>query len=92
MTEDKKRETGQQPESNLVYSSDLKSIVRLAREAGRSDLDIMKAILRGEFGTTHRKQLLLSWAPAFGREPKDILREAALHGLIPNAAMPAKRG
>ena len=72
----------------LVYSSDRKRIVALARAAGKSDEEIMKAILRGEYGVRHRKRLLLDWAVALGKEPSGILREAVRYGLLPNDRMP----
>jgi len=72
----------------LVCSSDRKRIVALARAAGKSDEEIMKAILRGEYGVKHRKQLLLDWADALGKGPNEILREAVRFGLLPDDRMP----
>jgi hypothetical protein len=74
--------------SRLVYSTDRKKIVALAREAGRSDRDIIRQLLRGEYGVVHRKRVLLEWADALGMQPSEILREALQAGLIPNDRPP----
>ena len=75
--------------SRPVYSTDRKRIVRLAREAGFSDRDILKQLLRGEYGVSHRKKVLLEWAEALGMEVSEILHEAMLAGLIPNDRPPS---
>ncbi|MFQ5695209.1 MAG: hypothetical protein ACE5HB_04395 [Terriglobia bacterium] len=72
----------------IVYSTDRKRVVALAREAGYSDYQIMKQLLAGEAGVTHRKRVLLEWADALGAKPSEILRAAARSGLIPNDRMP----
>ena len=72
----------------LVYSTDRKKIVALLREAGFADGDIIRRLLSGEYGTTHRKKVLLDWADALGMKPTEILREALRMGLIPNDQMP----
>lgn len=76
--------------SRTVYSSDKKRLVRLARENGRSDCEIMKVLLRGEYGVLHRKKILLDWAGAFGMQPNEILRAAVECGLLRNDRMPPK--
>lgn len=76
--------------NRLVYSTDRRRIVALAREAGFSDRDILRQLLRGERGVEHRKKVLLEWAHALGMEPTEILREAMRAGLIPNDRPPKR--
>ncbi len=78
-------------QDTLVYSTDANKIILLARAAGFSDLDIMRKLLENVYGVNQRKRLLLQWANDLGKEPSEILREAARHGLIPNDRMPPKR-
>jgi hypothetical protein len=84
-------QSGGDDNEKLVYSTDPEKIVKLARETGMSDLEIIRMLVRGVYGTGDRKRLIVSWAKALGREPSDLLREATRHGLIPNDRMPPKR-
>ena len=80
----------ERPRTALVYSTDRKKIIALLREEGFSDREIMRRLLSGEAGVTHRKKVLLDWAAALGLEPSEVLREATQFGLIPNDRMPKK--
>jgi hypothetical protein len=86
----KKRGSEKSEEEELVYSTDAGKIVRLAKEAGFSDLEIMKRLLAAVYGTNARKRILISWAERLGKTAKEILLDAAQHGLIPNDRMPPK--
>ena len=72
----------------LVYSTDKKRTVELLREDGKSDCEIMRYLLRGEYGVIRRKRILLEWAGAFGMESNEILRRAVGCGLLLNDRMP----
>lgn len=63
--------------------------MKLAREKGLSDRDIIRQLLRGEYGVVHRKRVLLEWADALGMDVNEILREAVQAGLIPNDRPPS---
>lgn len=77
--------------TRLVYSSDKKRLVELCRELNYSDCEIMRIILRGEYGVIHRKWILLDWAAALEMDASEVLREAVRCGLLANDRMPRKK-
>lgn len=73
-----------------IYSTDKRRIVMMAREEGLSDCEILRQLLRGEYGIFHRKQILLDWAGALEMEASEVLRTAVECGLLANDRMPPK--
>ncbi len=65
-------------------------LIEVAREAGFSDSDILREVLRGEYGWTHRRELAVEWGQLLGLDASDALRLAHEAGLIPSAHPPRK--
>ena len=63
-------------------------LIRAAREAGFSDEDILREVLRGVYGSEKRRRLLVEWGELLGRTPSDALRIAHGVGPIPSAHPP----
>lgn len=67
--------------SKLVYSDDRVAVIRLARERGHSDAQILSALVANEFGDRARLAIIDDWAPALGltrEEARAIARRAGL--------------
>ena len=63
-------------------------LIRAAREAGFSDEEILREVLRGVYGGEKRRKLVVEWGELMGRTPSDALRIAHAAGLIPSAHPP----
>jgi hypothetical protein len=63
-------------------------LIGAAREAGFSDEDILREILRGVYGGKKRRKMVVEWGELLGRTPSDALRIAHAAGLIPSAHPP----
>ena len=66
-------------------------LVQTAREVGFSDAEILREILRGEYGGDHRRSLVVEWGEFLGLDATAALRLARDAGLIPTAHPPRKR-
>lgn len=67
------------------------SAIKMAREAGMSDKEILKCVLRGESGGNNRRELVIEWGKALGYDASDALRLAHSAGLIPSPHPPRKK-
>jgi hypothetical protein len=63
-------------------------LIRAAREAGFSDEEILREVLRGVYGGEKRRRLVVEWGDLLGRTPSDALRISHAAGLIPSAHPP----
>ena len=63
-------------------------LIRAARDAGFSDADILREVLRGVYGSEKRRQTVVEWGELLGRTPSEALRIAHAAGLIPSAHPP----
>lgn len=63
-------------------------LIRAAREAGFSDEEILREVLRGVYGGEKRRRLVVEWGDLLGRTPSEALRIAHGGGLIPSAHPP----
>ena len=63
-------------------------LIRAAREAGFSDSEIFKEVLRGVYGGEKRRRMVVEWGELLGRTPSDALRLAHAAGLLPSAHPP----
>ena len=63
-------------------------LIRAAREAGFSDEDILREILRGVYGSEKRRNMVVEWGELLGRTASDALRIAHFVGLLPSAHPP----
>jgi len=71
-------------------SADRQRLIEVARETGFSDGDILREILRGEFGGNHRRLLVVEWGEIMGLDANSALRTAREAGLIPTSHPPRK--
>ena len=60
-------------------------LIRTARDAGFSDADILREVLRGVYGSEKRRQMVVEWGDLLGRTASEALRIAHGAGLIPSA-------
>jgi hypothetical protein len=67
-------------------------LIRTAREAGFSDEDILREVLRGVYGSEKPRGMVVEWRELLGRTPSDALRIAHAVGLIPSAHPPRGEG
>lgn len=67
-------------------------LIRTARDAGLSDVDILREVLRGVYGSERRRQMIVEWGELLGRTPSEALRIAHAAGLIPSAHPPRGDG
>lgn len=63
-------------------------LIRAAREAGFTDAEILREVLRAVYGSEKRRGLVVEWGELLGRTPSDALRIAHEAGLIPSAHPP----
>jgi len=63
-------------------------LIRAARDAGFSDADILREVLRGVYGSERRRQLVVEWGELLGSKASEALRIAHAAGLIPSAHPP----
>jgi hypothetical protein len=67
-------------------------LIRAARAAGMSDADILKEVFSGEYGSEHRRTLVVKWGELLGLTASESLRLAHAAGLIPSAHPPRGAG
>jgi hypothetical protein len=67
-------------------------LIRTARDAGFSDVDILREVLRGVYGSEKRRQMVVEWGELLGKSPSEALRIAHGAGLIPSAHPPQGGG
>jgi hypothetical protein len=67
-------------------------LIRAARDAGFSDEDILREVLRGVYGSEARRTMVVEWGELLGRAPSEVLRIAHAAGLIPSAHPPRGDG
>jgi hypothetical protein len=67
-------------------------LIAAAREAGFSDGEILKEVLRGEYGSNNRRRLIVEWGELLGLDASEALRVAHAAGLIPSVHPPRKGG
>jgi hypothetical protein len=67
-------------------------LILAAREAGFSDEDILREVLRGVYGGEKLRKMVVEWGELLGRTPSDALRIAHAAGLIPSAHPPRGEG
>jgi hypothetical protein len=60
-------------------------LIRTAHDAGFSDADILREVLRGVYGSEKRRQMVVEWGELLGRTASEALRIARGAGLIPSA-------
>ena len=63
-------------------------LIKAAREAGFSDTEILQEILRGEYESERRRQLVVEWGELLGLTVSESLRLAHAAGLLPSAHPP----
>jgi len=68
--------------------ADRQRLVQTAREVGFSDAEILREILRGEYGGNHRRELVVEWGELLGLDATAALRLARETGLIPTSHPP----
>jgi hypothetical protein len=66
--------------------------IAAAREAGFSDAEILKEVLRRVYGSNKRRELVVEWGGFLGLEPSEALRVAHATGLIASVRPPRKIG
>jgi hypothetical protein len=67
-------------------------LIRAARDAGFSDEDILREVLRGVYGSEARRTMVVEWGELLDRTPSEVLRIAHAAGLIPGAHPPRGAG
>jgi hypothetical protein len=67
-------------------------LILTAREAGFSDVDILREVLGGVYGSEKRRQMVVEWGELLGRTASESLRLAHAAGLIPSAHPPRGDG
>lgn len=58
-------------------------MIRVAREKGLSNVDILKALVANEYGTERKKEIIRAWAESLGLENEEALEVARKAALIP---------
>ena len=71
---------------------DRKRLIATAREAGFSDEEILREVLRGEYGGDQRRRLVVEWGELLELDASSALRTAYEAGLIPSVHPPKKGG
>jgi hypothetical protein len=66
--------------------------ITAAREAGFSDAEILKEVLRAVYGPNERRKLVVEWGELLGLDASEALRVAHAAGLIPSVHPPRKGG
>jgi hypothetical protein len=66
----------------LRYTNDRALIVRVARQKGLTDKQILKALVANEYGEAARRGIIRDWAEALGLTEKEALQVAKEEGLI----------
>ena len=66
-------------------------LIQTAREVGFSDAEVLREILRAEFGGNHPRSLVVEWGELLGLDATAALRLARDAGLIPTAHPPRKQ-
>lgn len=65
-------------------------LLESAREAGFSDVEILRELLRGEYGGNRRRSLVVEWGELLGLDASSALRRAFEAALIPSVHPPMK--
>jgi hypothetical protein len=63
-------------------------LIKAAREAGMSDVEILREVLGGEYGSERRRKLVVEWGALLGLSSSEALRLAHASGLLPSAHPP----
>ncbi len=63
-------------------------LIRAAREAGFSDEEILREVLRGVYESEKRRRLVVEWGELLGKAPSEALRIAHAAGLIASTHPP----
>ena len=63
-------------------------LIKIAREVGMSDNDILREVLAGEYGSERRRRLVVEWGELLGLKASEALRLAHASGLLPSANPP----
>jgi hypothetical protein len=66
----------------LRYTDDLKELVKLARERGLTDAEILRAVVANEYGDRARLEIVLKYAPHLGLSDSDARGLAVREGLL----------
>jgi hypothetical protein len=66
-------------------------LIKAAREAGLSDIEILQEVLRGEYGSERRRKLVVEWGDLLDLTASESLRLAHAAGLLPSAHPPRGR-
>ena len=66
-------------------------LIKRVRDLGFSDAEILREILRGEYGGNHRRSLVIEWGELLGLDATAALRLASDSGLIPTPHPPKKK-
>jgi hypothetical protein len=63
-------------------------LIKAAREAGLSNIEILQEVLRGEYGSERRRKLVVEWGELLDLTAIESLRLAHAAGLLPSAHPP----
>jgi hypothetical protein len=66
----------------LRYTDDKKELIRLARDKGLSNEEIMKALVANEYGDQKRLQIILDYAPYLDLTDADARALVVRSGLV----------
>jgi hypothetical protein len=63
-------------------------LIKAAREAGLTNIEILQEVLRGEYGSERRRKLVVEWGELLDLTASESLRLAHAAGLLPSAHPP----
>ena len=63
-------------------------LIKAARAAGLSNVEILQEVLRGEYGSERRRKLVVEWGELLDLTASESLRLAHAAGLLPSAHPP----
>ena len=66
-------------------------LIKSAREFGLSNAEILKEVLRGEYGGNRRRTLVVEWGELLGMDTSAALQTARTAGLIRTSHPPKKK-
>jgi hypothetical protein len=64
--------------------------IAAAREAGFSDVEILKEVLANVYGSNERRKMVVEWGALLGLEASEALRVAHAAALLPSVHPPRK--